>query len=92
VRAFWSQLATGSVDRSKLTDRFSTVLTPQLLAQVQQGIVLLGQLNALTFSGKSVENDRTTYRYTLTFASGAVHEWDVSITPDGRIAGSRLVR
>jgi len=92
VRALWNQLATGSVDRSRLTDRFSTVLTPQILAQVQQGIVLLGQLNSFTFSGKSVENDRTTYRYTLTFASGAVHEWDVLITPDGKIAGSRLVR
>ncbi len=92
VRTFWNQLATGSVDRSKLTDRFSTVLTPQLLVQVQQGVVLLGQLTSFTFSGKFVTNDLTTYRYTLTFAGGAEHEWDVSITQDGKIAGSRLVR
>ncbi len=88
VRAFWNQLAAGSVDRSKLTNRFSTALTPQRLAQVQQGIALLGPLESFTFSGKSTANDLTTYRYTLTFASGAEHEWDVSITPDGKIAGS----
>jgi CubicO group peptidase (beta-lactamase class C family) len=92
VRAFWNQLATDDVDRSKLTSEFSTVLTPQLLARVQQGFALLGKLNSFTFSGKSVANDLTTYRYTLIFATGAEHELDVSITPDGKIAGSRLVR
>ncbi len=91
VRSFWNQLATGDVDRSKLTSEFSTALTPQFLTQVQQGVALLGKLNSFTFSGKSTANDLTTYRYTLTFASGAVHEWDVAITRDGRIAGSRLV-
>ncbi len=92
VRAFWNQLATGSVDRSKLTSEFSAALTPQLLARVQQGIALLGQLNSFTFSGKSATNGLRTYRYTLTFASGAEHEWDVSITRDGKIAASGLVR
>jgi hypothetical protein len=92
VRTFWNQLTTGSVDRSKLTDRFSTVLTPPLLVQVQQGVALLGKLNSFTFSGKTAANYLTIYRYTLTFANGAEHEWNVSITPDGKIAGSRLVR
>jgi hypothetical protein len=92
VRAFWNQVATGDVDRSKLTSEFSAALTPQLLAQVQQGLALLGKLNSFTFSGKSAANDLTTYRYTLTFARGAEHEWDVSITSGGKIAGSRLVR
>jgi len=92
VRAFWNQLATGNIDRSKLTSQFSTALTPQLLAQVRQGVALLGKLDSFTFLDKSAANDLTTYRYTLTFASGAEHEWDVSITPDGKIAGSQLVR
>jgi D-alanyl-D-alanine carboxypeptidase len=92
VRAFWNQLTTGNLDRSNLTGEFSTALTPQFLARVQQSVAVLGQLTSFTFSGKSTANDLTTYRYTLTFASGTVHEWDVSITPDGKIAGSRLVR
>jgi D-alanyl-D-alanine carboxypeptidase len=92
ARSFWNEISTGDVDRSKLTSEFSTALTPQLLLRVQQGIALLGRLDSFTFSGKSTANDLTTYRYTLTFASGAEHEWDVSMTPDGKIAGSRLVR
>jgi D-alanyl-D-alanine carboxypeptidase len=92
AREFWNQLATGDVDRSKLTSKFSTALTPELLARVQQGIGLRGQLNSFTFSGASVANGVTTYRYMLVFASGDVHEWDVAITPDGKIAGSQLVR
>ncbi|MFY9738373.1 MAG: serine hydrolase domain-containing protein [Candidatus Cybelea sp.] len=91
VRAFWNQLAMGNLDRSKLTSEFSTALTPQFLAQVRQSVVLLGQLKSFIFAGKSTANDLATYRYTLIFANGAEHEWDVSITPGGKIAGSRLV-
>ncbi len=93
ARAFWDQIASGTVDRSKLTPDFSAALTPSLVAQVAQGITLMGTLRSFTFVGtRTGLGDFTTYRYSLVFASGAVHEWDVAITSDRRIAGSRLVQ
>jgi D-alanyl-D-alanine carboxypeptidase len=92
VRAFWNQLSSGHVDRSKLTTEFSAALTPDVLAQVRQGIEVLGDLRSFTFIG-ALESGRTTvYRYSLVFATGAEHEWNVAITSDGKIAGSRLVK
>ncbi len=92
ARGFWNQIASGNVDRSKLTAEFAGALTPSLLAQVGQGIALLGELRSFIFVGKRQAGGATAYRYVLTFASGAEHEWDVWISADRKIAGSRLVR
>lgn len=92
VRTFWNQLASGTVDRSTLTSDFSAALTPALLAQVRQGIELLGELHSFTFIGIRTAGGLTVYRYSLVFASGTEHEWDVALTPNGKIAGSRLIR
>lgn len=91
ARAFWNGLASGTIDRKRLTPEFSTALAPALLSQVQQGIVLFGDLRSFTFVGKSQGQGVTIYRYSLVFAGGNVHEWDVAFTPDLKIAGSRLV-
>jgi hypothetical protein len=91
ARGFWNGLASGTIDRGKLTPEFSTALTPALLSQVQQGIVLLGDLRSFTFVGTSQGQGVTIYRYSLLFAGGTVHEWDVAFTPDFKIAGSRLI-
>ncbi len=91
ARDFWNQIASGTIDRSKLTPEFSAALTPGLLAQVQQGIAAFGPLKFFTFVGSTAANGVNVYRYGLTFSSGAEHEWDVAIAPDGRIAGSHLV-
>lgn len=92
VRAFWNQLASGTVDRAMLTPSFSTALTVALLTQVSQSIAILGPLRAFTFIGTSATDGLTIYRYALDFASGTTHEWDVAITRDRKIAGSRLVK
>jgi D-alanyl-D-alanine carboxypeptidase len=92
VRAFWNQLVSGDVDRSALTGDFAALLTPEYLAQVRAGIELLGELRSFTFAGKRQAGNVTIYRYTLAFAGGVEHEWEVAITSDGKIAGSRLVR
>ncbi len=92
ARSFWDELASGTVDRSRLSPAFADLLTPEFLAQVRQGITSLGALRTFTFAGKSDAGGLTLYRYTLIFADGAEHEWDVAIGSDGRIAGSRLVR
>lgn len=92
ARAFWNGLATGTIDRSKLTADFSTALTPALLNQVRQGIELLGTLRSFTFAGATPNGGLTTYRYSLLFDGGIEHEWDVTMTADMKIAGSRLVR
>jgi D-alanyl-D-alanine carboxypeptidase len=92
VRSFWDQLASGTVDRSRLSPNFADLLTPEFLVQIRQGITSLGALRTFTFAGKSDAGGLTLYRYTLVFADGAEHEWDVAIGSDGRIAGSRLVR
>jgi D-alanyl-D-alanine carboxypeptidase len=92
ARALWDELTSGKLDRSTLSPQFSAVLTPTLLAQTQQGIMTLGTLRSFTFIGKSEGNGLTIYRYSLTFASGAEREWAVAIAPDGKIAGSRLLR
>ncbi|MGB8519836.1 MAG: serine hydrolase, partial [Candidatus Tumulicola sp.] len=91
ARAFWDGLASGTIDRSKLTPEFSTALTPVLLGQVKQGIALFGTLQSFTFVGTTAGQGGTIYRYSLVFAGGAVHEWDVAFTTDMKIAGSRLV-
>jgi D-alanyl-D-alanine carboxypeptidase len=92
VRGFWDQLATGTVDRKNLTAEFSAALTPALVAQVSQSIAILGPLRELTFIGTLQGAGVTIYRYSLSFATGTTHEWDVAITSDRKIAGSRLVR
>ncbi len=92
ARSFWDQLGSGSVDRNHLTAQFAALLTPQFAQQVRQGVVSLGQLESFTFVGKDTANGATAYRYQLTFASGVEHEWDIWVMPDGKIAGSRLVR
>jgi D-alanyl-D-alanine carboxypeptidase len=92
ARAFWNQLASGDVDRSKLTVEFSAVLTPEFLAQVRQSVAILGELRSFTFAGTRNAKGLVVYRYSLAFVSGAEHEWEVGITADGKIAGSRLVR
>ncbi len=91
ARAFWDGLASGTIDRSKLTAEFSAALTPALLSQVQQGIVAFGTLHSFTFVGTTQGQGGTIYRFSLVFAGGAEHEWDVAFTPDLKIAGSRLV-
>ncbi len=90
ARTFWNQLAAGAIDRSRLSPEFGAALTPAAVAQAQQGIATLGALQTFTFSGKRQANGLTFYRYTLTFASGAQHDWIVAITADGKIAGSQL--
>jgi D-alanyl-D-alanine carboxypeptidase len=92
VRVFWNQLASGDVDRSALTSDFSALLTSDYLSQVRAGIELLGELRSFTFVGTRQAENVTIYRYALAFAGGVEHEWDVAITPAGKIAGSRLVR
>ena len=92
ARGFWDQLASGNLSRSNLTPQFSAALTPALLAQTRESIVLLGQLTSFTFAGTQQENGVAVYRYALTFASGTQHEWDVAVTSDKRIAGSQIVR
>jgi len=91
ARGFWDGLASGTIDRSKLSPDFSTALTPVLLDQVRQGIALLGTLQSFTFVGTAAGQGVTIYRYSLVFAGGTVHEWDVAFTPDMKIAGSKLV-
>jgi D-alanyl-D-alanine carboxypeptidase len=92
VRTFWNQLASGDVDRRALTSDFAALLTPEYLAQVRAGIELLGELRSFTFVGTRQTENVTIYRYALDFTGGVEHEWDVAITSDGKIAGSRLVR
>lgn len=92
ARALWDQLAAGTVDREKLTANFSALLTPALLAQVSETIQILGPLREFTFIGTRTAPGITVYRYSLLFAAGTTHEWDVAIAPNGKIAGSRLVQ
>jgi D-alanyl-D-alanine carboxypeptidase len=92
VRGYWNELATGTLDRKKLTAAFSAALTPALLSQVTQGIALMGTLRSFTFIGTQPGSGFAIYRYFLEFASGTTHEWDVELTRDGKIAGSRLVQ
>lgn len=90
ARAFWNQLAAGSLRRDALTPQFSAALTPALLTETQQGIGSLGKLKAMTFESSSEKSGYTLYRYALTFESGAVHHWTLAISPDRKIAGSFL--
>lgn len=92
ARSFWNQLTLGNVDRSKLTPQFADALTPALLAEVRQGIALLGKLRSFTFVGERQDDGAAVYRYALTFVNDIEHEWDVWVAPDGKIAGSKLVR
>ena len=92
ARRFWDQLGSGNVDSNKLTTQFAAAMTPALLVQVGQSLRIMGKLRSFTYVGKSQTNGLTGYRYALVFASGVQHEWDVALAPDGKIAGSQLVR
>jgi hypothetical protein len=90
VRRLWEQLASGTVDRSMLTPELAAQLTPVNLAQVRESIAKLGELRSFTFVGKQA-GTVSIYRYALEFAGGVEHEWDVTITADGKIADSEVV-
>ncbi|HEY2476569.1 MAG TPA: hypothetical protein VGI19_17445 [Candidatus Cybelea sp.] len=92
VRRFWNQLASGEVDRSVLTPDFAAQLTPDNLAQVRASIAMLGEIRSFTFVGKTQAGKASIYRYTLEFAGGAEHEWDVTVTADDKIADSQVAQ
>lgn len=89
AKAWFSQLRSGTIDRSRLTPQFSAFITPSLLAQIADGLRSLGDATGWTYRGSQREGDVTEYRYDIELA-GARHTFSIAIAADGKIAGSLL--
>ena len=88
---FWNQLASNQIDLSRLAPSFAQDLTPTLRTEIAQGIQMFGPMKSWTFVGTSDAPGLKFYRYHIVFASGTAHDWAIAMTPDGKIAGSRLL-
>jgi hypothetical protein len=82
-----ADLAAGTVDRSQLSDAFSTFLTPDLLKTVGQQFGALGTPTAWTYTGVGTAGRTTAYTYRVAFTTGVTATATIAIAPDGKVSG-----
>ena len=67
------RLATGSIDRTRLTASFSAFFTASMAAQTQKDIARLGAMKTIRFRGRSEGGSVPMNRYDATFQKGALN-------------------
>lgn len=89
AKDWWHRLQSGTVDLSQVDQTFAQRLTPALLAQIKTGLTGMGAPTDWIYLGSQTVHGTTMYRYWIRI-DGIPHVWSVGLTPDGKIAGSRL--
>jgi hypothetical protein len=92
ARTYWENLEAATVEPADVTTELAAYWTPALLKQASERRHSLGRLDRFTFRGTRAAKGITFYNYTLRFKSGAVYEWSVQITSEGKIAGTSPLR
>jgi D-alanyl-D-alanine carboxypeptidase len=72
LKAFFTDLLAGNVDRGELTDAMSKRLTPQRASAFPAAVKPLGAFTGFIYRGKSVIGSTTEYDYAATFADGTL--------------------
>jgi CubicO group peptidase (beta-lactamase class C family) len=84
------QIESGDVDRSRLTEKMSAALTPELLAGVKEQFAPIGMPQSVVFTGKrTLDDGETVYTYRATFATISLNII-MSLDAQGKIAGYLL--
>jgi CubicO group peptidase (beta-lactamase class C family) len=81
---------TDDIDRSQLTATMSTLLTPELTAELQRQFAPLGVPQSLSYRGKVTSGTSTIYRYLATYPTGTFVIL-IGIDTSGKISGYRLL-
>jgi CubicO group peptidase (beta-lactamase class C family) len=89
ARLLFSQLQSGTLDRSKLTDDFNKSLTAALIEQLRPQITPLGAPTALTLEDKKSSSQGAELSYVAQFAAMKLHI-RMFIATDGKVAGYGL--
>jgi D-alanyl-D-alanine carboxypeptidase len=87
IRQFLSELLQGRVDRSKITEEFSAIMTPEVVENAKNQLGRMGQIEKFVLIAHEASPDGSLQRrYTVLigeFPATVV----ASLTPDGKIAG-----
>lgn len=86
---WWRRLQTGTVDLSQVVPSFADRLTPEFLAQIKAALTNEGSPTDWIYVGSQEMPGATIYKYWIRLGN-VPHIWSVGLTPDGKIAGSRL--
>lgn len=72
LKAFFTDLVAGKVDRTQLTDAMSKRLTPQRVSGFPAALTPMGALTGFVYRGKSLAGSTTEYDYEAIFANGTL--------------------
>jgi CubicO group peptidase (beta-lactamase class C family) len=89
AKDWFHRLQTGTVDLSNVAPAFAQRLTPDFLTQIRDSLAGTGDPTDWVYLGSQALPGAVYYRYSIRWA-GATHTWSVGLTPEGKIAGSRL--
>jgi hypothetical protein len=84
LRDWLAQIASGDIDRSQLTDSFSSFYTPDTAAADKEEFGPLGAPKTVEFRGQSVVNVTTVDTYDVAFAKALVRV-QIAFDAEGRI-------
>jgi hypothetical protein len=71
VKALWTGMINGTLDRGMLTDRFSSFMTDASIEHLKKGWGFLGHVKTWVYRGVSRDKQGELYRYDLLFSGGA---------------------
>ncbi len=89
AKDWWHRLATGTVDLAQVDPAFAQRLTPAFLANVRTALAAMGAPTGWVYVGSQSVPGATIYEYWI-LVDGTPHVWSIVLTPEGKIAGSRL--
>ncbi len=72
VQDWLRRVSTGEIDRSQLSDSFSSFFTAKMAAETKNDFAKLGTPTTLVFRRRSEERGVTTYTYAVTYPSATV--------------------
>jgi hypothetical protein len=85
ARQWVHRIQTGDIDKSQLTAKFASHLTPQMVDQVKDNLAPFGVPTSFVYRGKSAVHGATEYDYSVGFKSARI-KLSLAIDHNGKIA------
>ncbi|HET7815258.1 MAG TPA: serine hydrolase domain-containing protein [Candidatus Baltobacteraceae bacterium] len=87
IQTEWTQLTSGTIDRTQFTAEANKAFTPDLLASAKAAFAPLGAPKSWVYRGKREVRGLTVYTYYVTFESGTSLNVTMTVDAEGKIAG-----
>jgi predicted alpha/beta superfamily hydrolase len=84
---WWQALASGKIDRSRLTAAMNKALTPAALSALSAKLGAIGKPVRWFYAGKVESTGDTTYEYRVILNNGTARFEVMVLTSDGKLAG-----